>query len=218
MFALIDIVVNLTPSWLPAVVVFGSVITFFTASLANIFPGVGPLYKEAIKILSILAFAGAFFLAGALQYAHQVKIEIKKEVQYITKVETQQVVVTNTVVKYLKAKQQEIGNHYAQIEQKITTKDDASYPVPNSFVGVYNAAAESSVSGSAAGVDGSASAPSSAASGTSSVPISTVEKVTVDNFKQYYEVRAQLMALQDWVKEQKGLFDAMPKFLVEAPK
>lgn len=165
------------------------------------------LDKELVRIACILLVGFGLFQLGAQEFYKEQKVEIKKEIQYIHDVQVKQVVVTNTVVKWLHDKKQNTGNNYAAIENSITTKDDAQCNLPSSFVGVFNAAATNTIPNTASGANGSASSPVADSSG---VKLSEAEKVIVANDKTYFDVANQLTALQQWVTDQKALADKKP--------
>jgi len=199
--------INLIPAWFPTVIIITSIITYIVSSIAGILPGLSLLYKELIRVVSIALFAFGFYLVGCVQYANQVKVEIKKEIEYVDRVKVEQKVVTKYVVKYLKEKQQNIGENYGKLEQGITTKDDSMCVVPKSFVRLHDMAAEGSVPGSTTGTDGTTSKVGDTTSTgiPSGVKLSEAEKVILHNYEKYYNTAAQLESLQQWVNDQRKL-------------
>jgi hypothetical protein len=210
MFDITAWLLNILPSWLPAVIVFTSVVTFLFASIANMLPGLGLVYKEAIKIVSILLFAFGFYLSGCMQYANHVKIQIQKEIQFVDKVKVEQVVVTKEVIKWYKEKQQTTGTNYENLKKEVNPKDDVMCTVPESFVRLHDSAAKNTFSDTSTGVAGATTKAtdttptSSETSKPSGVPLSGVELTIINNYEQYYKIANQLEALQDWVKKEKA--------------
>lgn len=208
MFNLTDWIINLIPSWVPVLIILTSIATFIISSIAGILPGLGTLYKEAIKIISILVFSFGFYLGGALQYANHVKIQTQKVIEYVDRVKTEQVVVTKEVVKWYKVKEKNIGDNYGNLKKSINTNDDSMCTVPKSFVQLHDTAAENSFPDTTTGTNGSTTkAPETPASGPtgqpSGVPLSGVENTITSNYEQYYEIANRLEQLQDWVKKEK---------------
>lgn len=199
MFNFTDWFINLVPLWVP----IGIIITSVVAFIASYFVGIlSTLYKELIKVVSIMAFAFGFYFFGCLQYANHVKIETQKEIQYVDRVVTQQQVITNTVVKWYKQNQTKIGDNYVNIRKEITPVDDDKCVIPQSFIRVHDDAAKGSVSNTTSGVDGTAAEPSTIVSPTP-IKFSDVEDTITINYEEYHKIADQLIQLQNWVSHEK---------------
>jgi hypothetical protein len=83
-----------------------------------------------------------------------------------------------------------------QVTKYITKEADANCSIPRSVVVLHDAAATNSVPDSAPGVNEGA---------TGDVTLSKLLDTTVLNYGTFYEVKEQLKALQDWVREQKKI-------------
>ena len=180
------------PSWFPIGVICLGIVLFITESfLDSVIP---LLYRIPIKILSIIAFCGGFYLEGK----DSVLIPEQKTIEKIVeKTVVQQQVVTNTVVKYIHDKQKVTEDNHDKNEAQIDTKDDHMCVIPNKFVRLHDASAQDTVSNPSPGTDDSAS----------QITLSTVESTMLDNYEQYNKVAEQLTTLQLWIKEQKELAD-----------
>jgi hypothetical protein len=145
-------------------------------------------YKILIKIMAVALFAFGFYADG------KQSVLIPQQ-SVIEKIVVQEKIVTQTIVKYLKQEQQTTEVNHEAIINSINTKDDHLCIIPNSFVGVFNSAAEDTVPDTSTGTDGSPSG----------IALSEVERTTADNFNTYHQVAEELSALQDWVNKQKEI-------------
>lgn len=80
----------------------------------------------------------------------------------------------------------------SEVDTHVTPKTDSDFPVPCGFVRVFNDANHGAVPDPAACPDASAS----------DIAFSAVGKVETINAGQYDNIAAQLVALQDWIRQQ----------------
>lgn len=83
-----------------------------------------------------------------------------------------------------------------QVTKYITKEADANCTIPNSAVVLHDAAAKNVVPDTSTGANEGA---------TRDVTLSRLLDTTVLNYGTFYEVKEQLKALQDWVREQKKI-------------
>ena len=172
------------PTWFPVGVICLGIILFLLESFFDSF--IPLIYKIPIKILSILAFCGGFYLEGK----DSVLIPDPKVIEKIVE---KQVVITNTVIKYLHDKQKVTEDNHEKLIEQINTKDDHMCIIPNGFVRLHDAASQDTISEPAPGTDDAAS----------EITLSATERTVLDNYEQYNKIAEQLILLQLWVKEQK---------------
>lgn len=79
-----------------------------------------------------------------------------------------------------------------EIPHVLPVEVDQRFPLPNGFVRLHDAAALGTVPDTASVPDGAAS----------DVTASEAASVIVDNYGTYYQTREQLLALQDWIRQQ----------------
>ena len=178
-----DWLLNVLPNWFTWVfITFGVVLFIIESFFKSILP---QKYVIAIGALSIALFASGFYLQGRQDV---VKSETKTIEKVVEKIVYQDRIVTQTIVKELKDKQQQTGIIYEKIEKTITTKDDSMCVLPESFVRLHNASANA-LPETTAGTDGAAAG----------VTLSDAERTIADNYKTYHLVSDQLTELQKWV-------------------
>ena len=157
-------------------------------------------FKSYINLVcvSLLAF-GLYTEGGLAERKHweekvaEQRIEIERLKTESEKVTTQ--VVTKYVDRYtvVTEKADEI---IRQVPVYITEKADASCTVTNGFVVLHDAAARNTIP----------NAPGKANDEASGVKISEVGSTVAENYKRYHQLKTQLEALQEWIRQQESVF------------
>ena len=88
-----------------------------------------------------------------------------------------------------------IRQRQQEVTQHVTPEIDHDYPVPCGFVRVFNGATHGPVPDPAACPDDTASG----------IALSAVGQTETENDGQYDQIAGQLMALQDWVRQQQAV-------------
>jgi len=177
---------GLIPTWVPWLMILTGATLYLIETFFIVMVPI--VYRVPVKILAIALFGFGFYVDGRVD----VLVDAKQEVQ---EAKVQQVVVTKYIVKKYKEKRKKLNDDYAKIASSITTKDDHMCTLPESFVSVFNDAAQNSISSTTKGTDGTASG----------VELSAAEKTIVENYELYHRVAEQLKALQQWIKDQQEL-------------
>jgi apolipoprotein N-acyltransferase len=170
------------PTWFTWTIIGAAVVIFALEMFTDLLLPYG--YKQLIKIISVVLFASGFYLQGRQDI-------LIREKSVIERVEVQERIVTQNIVKEVKVKDKQIEVVHDKIIETITVKDDSMCVLPESFVRVHNASA-TGIPESTPRVDG---APSG-------VALSDAERTIADNYEAYHKVANELTALQKWVKEQ----------------
>lgn len=157
-------------------------------------------YATPIQLTGvILLVAGVYFKGGySTEMAWRVKVDEMNA--QIDKIKTESTKASKQVVykyiertKVVKEKNNAIRN---QVTQYVSKEADANCTIPGSAVVLHDAAAKNIVPDSTTGVNEGAAR---------DVTLSRLLDTTVLNYGTFYEVKEQLKALQDWVREQKKI-------------
>ena len=148
-----DWLLTLLPIWVPGAIIITGVTLFVLLKFTGFIP---TFYKLPIKIigtiLSVVLFAGGFYLEGRQDVLVNAKKEIEKAVN-------DQKVITSNVSTDLKKKLTEAKSNNAKIIQYINTKDDGVCSLPSSFISVLNYAAKDTVPSTSSGTNGTSTKP-----------------------------------------------------------
>ena len=150
---MIDWLLTLLPIWVPGAIIITGVALFVLLKFTTFIPLMYRLPAKIVgTILSIVLFAGGFYLQGRQDILVNAKAEIDKVV-------TQQQEITNSVSNDLKKQLTETKSNNEKIIQSINTKDDALCNLPSSFTSVLNHAAKDTVPNSTTGTNGTGTKP-----------------------------------------------------------
>ena len=157
-------------------------------------------YATPIQLTGvILLVAGVYFKGGySTEMAWRVKVdEMNAQIDKIkaesTKASKQVVYKYIERTKVVKEKNNAIRN---QVTKYVSKEADANCTIPGSAVVLHDAAAKNIVPDSTTGANEGAAR---------DVTLSRLLDTTVLNYGTFYEVKEQLKALQDWVREQKKI-------------
>ena len=158
--------------------------------------------KVAFRNAGIAVLALGLFFEGSIsnnndwkaKVAEQEAAEAQRQAQSAT-------VTTKTIVKYvdrIREVEKKGEKNEAAVAQYVPPAVDAACSINNGFVVLHNAAAGGTE------VPGSAGASNEEASG---VKLSEVETTVVQNYNTYHKVKAQLEELQDWLIQQRDIYN-----------
>lgn len=208
--------------WLPDFVFQILLLIGIGGSLVSVFLGrLIPLgYDAIVKIASVICLAIGLTFVGYNAANEKWEAEVAADKLKIAQLETKSAEVTVKVVteyidrvKIVKEKGETIVK---EVPIYITAESDAKFQLPFGFVRSLNAAA-SQVSGTPKGIDDKTASPEVVArfnaenAAPISLKLSEATTIISKNYQTYHEVSQQLISLQDWVTEQKALFDKSAK-------
>jgi hypothetical protein len=148
-----DWFLKLLPIWVPGAIIVTGIALFVLLKFIGFVPLMYRLPTKIVgTILSIVLFAGGFYLQGRQDILVNAKAEIDKVV-------TKQQEITNSVSNDLKKKLTEAKSNNEKIIQYINTKDDGLCNLPSSFTSVLNYAAKDTVPNSTTGTNGTGTKP-----------------------------------------------------------
>ena len=162
-------------------------------SMTNLIPfinkyGYGYLFKA---IGSILFITGVFCEGGyGTEMSWRLKLDMAN--QKIAELEHKSTDISQQVVTKYIERTKIVKSNTQAIQSQITTNFDSNCSISNDAIMLYNAAANNQVPNPTAGIN----------EGASDIKFSNLLGTTVQNFGTFYEVREQLIALQEWVKQQ----------------
>jgi hypothetical protein len=156
-------------------------------------------YRIAVQLLALILVAGSIWLEGGIanQAIWQQKV-LKQQVEIAQLEATSQQVTVKTITKYIdrvKIVKEKARVIVKEIPKYITKEHDSQCDIPNAAIVLHDAAAKNELPDAARLAD----------EGTSDVTLSQLLDTTALNYGTFYEVREQLKALQDWIREQKKL-------------
>jgi len=170
----------------------------FVGALAYRIPFIAN-YGMIIKGLGSIFFIAGVFLEGGYATEMSWRNKARETEHQIAELKLKSQKINHKVVyKYIERTKivKEKSNAIRQQIVKYVTKDaDANCAIPESAIVLHDAASQNIVPDPASG----------AIKGASSVTLSKLLDTTVLNYGTFYEVREQLKALQDWVREQKKI-------------
>jgi len=173
--------------------------------------GLGTLQLAGIGLLALLLSSGGAYFVG-YERGHRIAIleiqaeslkAITKAVEEARALQIAEDAITNEIGKHeAEARERIVTKTITQIKQVpiyVTQKADAACTVPRGFVLQHDAAASGNASPALP------DAPGGAVDSASGVALSGVAETVIENYGTCYKIRGQLMALQDWVRQQQAL-------------
>lgn len=171
---------------------------FVTGSIAYRLPFLGGKGR-LIKIIGALILLVGVFFEGGIGNEMSWRARVAQQEAEIEKLKAaSNTATTKIVTKYIERTKvvKEKSNAIIKEIPKYITKDaDANCTIPKSAIVLHDAASQNRVPDAAAGID----------EGPSGVTLSRLLDTTVLNYGTFHEVKEQLKALQDWVREQKKI-------------
>lgn len=158
-------------------------------------------YRITLNILFTILFSLGLWCKSSYTIETQWRESMKIAEEKIRIAEAKSKIVTEVVVtKYIekvKIVKEKTHDIRKAAKQKITKKSNNACKLSNAFVWVHDSASKNEVSGTSGRSDETPSG----------IELSKATDTIIDNYGKYYEVSEQLKSLQDWVKDQKKVFD-----------
>jgi len=153
------------------------------------------LTSSAVKVVSIGIMSLSLFLLGVSYSSQAFKEEIDKRNAEIQKINNEAKNISQQVViKYVTQDKiiKEKGN---EIIKYVNTKNDADCNLHNSTIELLNSAAKNNLPDPTRAIDATSAG----------INFSTVEKIIIENYNKYYELKNNNDSLQEWIiKQQKN--------------
>jgi acyl-CoA synthetase (AMP-forming)/AMP-acid ligase II len=170
----------------------------FLGAIAYRIPGISN-YGMMIKGLSSIIFMLGIFLEGGFVTEMSWRYKTRETEHQIAQLQLKSDQASHKVVyKYIertKIVKEKSNAIQSKIPEYVNKEADANCTIPESAIVLHDAAAKNELPDPASG----------AIKGASNVTLSKLLDTTVLNYGTFYEVREQLKALQDWVREQKKI-------------
>jgi hypothetical protein len=188
------------PSWIFHLITLTGIGGILAYAVLKFIPFISN-YKLPIQVGSVIILAFGLFMEGGISNQEkwearvaEVKLEMAKK--ETASAESSVKVVTKYITKVEVVKEK--GDLIAkQIPNLISATADGQCVIPNGFVLLHDSASRNEVP----------DASGSTNEGTSEVKLSGVGKTITENYTTYHQVAEQLRSLQEWVKEQKRIYN-----------
>lgn len=171
---------------------------FVAGSIAHKLPFLGSRGRLIKVIGAIILLVGVFF-EGGIGNEMSWRARVAQQEAEIEKLKAASSEATTKIVtKYIertKVVKEKSNAIIKEVPRYITKNADANCTIPKSAIVLHDAASQNRVPDSTTGID----------EGASGVTLSRLLDTTVLNYGTFHEVKEQLKALQDWVKEQKKI-------------
>ena len=193
-----ELIINFIPDWV-AVLALALSLTVLVASFvaAWLIPA---QFRVTLQALAIVVLVAAAALAGAQYNERSWAIRVAEQQAEIARLQAaSERVTTEVVTRYIdrtRVVKEKADAVIREIPVYITAEADAACTIPGAAVLLHDAAATNQVPDPARLAH---------AAPASNVTLSRLLDTTVTNYGTFYEVREQLRALQDWVREQHKL-------------
>lgn len=157
-------------------------------------------YSTVFQLAGIVLLVAGVYFKGSYSTEMHWRNKVDEMNAQIDKIKAESSKASNQVVyKYIertKVVKEKNNAIRTQVTKYITKEADANCTIPNSAVVLHDAAAKNVVPDTSTGANEGA---------TRDVTLSRLLDTTVLNYGTFYEVKEQLKALQDWVREQKKI-------------
>ena len=174
-------------------------VLFVLGSLASRLPLLGGNARPFKWLGAVLLLVGVFF-EGGIGNEMSWRARVAQQEAEIARLEAaSKNASTKIVTKYIertKVVKEKNDAIRTQVTKYITKEADASCTIPRTAIVLHDAAAKNVVPDATTGTNEGA---------TGDVTLSRLLDTTVLNYGTFYEVKEQLKALQDWVREQKKI-------------
>jgi hypothetical protein len=188
------------PFWIFHLIVLIGIGGFLASGVLKFIPFISN-YKLPIQVGSVILLVCGLYMEGGISNQEkwearvaEVKLEMAKKDAASSDASVKVVTKYITNVEVVKEKGESIVK---EIPKLISATADGQCVIPNGFVLLHDSASRNEV-------PDSSGASNETASG---VKISGVGKTITENYTTYYQVAEQLKSLQEWVKEQKRIYN-----------
>ena len=194
------ILLDFLPTWVFHLITLAGIGGFLASAVLTFIPFISN-YNLPIQVGSVIILAFGLYMSGGASNQErweakvaEVKLEMAKKEAASAEASTKVVTKYVTKVEIVKEKGDSIVK---QIPNLISQDADAKCAVPNGFVLLHDSASRNEIPDASGNVN----------EGTSDVKLSGVAKTVTENYTTYYQVVEQLKSLQEWVKEQKRIYN-----------
>jgi len=188
------------PFWIFHLIVLVGVGGILASGLIKFIPFISN-YKLPIQVASVILLVFGVYMEGGVSNQEkwearvaEVKLEMAKKDAASSDATVKVVTKYVTNVEVVKEKGESIVK---EIPKLITATADGQCVIPNGFILLHDSASRNEVPDSS-GVTNDAP---------SGVKLSGVAETITENYTTYYKVAEQLRSLQEWVKEQKRIYN-----------
>jgi hypothetical protein len=188
------------PSWIFHLIVFVGIGGILASGVIKFIPFISN-YKLPIQVASVILLVFGVYMEGGVSNQEkwearvaEVKLEMAKKDAASSDATVKVVTKYITNVEVVKEKGESIVK---EIPKLITATADGQCVIPNGFVLLHDSASRNEVPDSS-GVTNEAA---------SGVKLSGVAETITENYTTYHKVAEQLKSLQEWVKEQKRVYN-----------
>ena len=188
------------PFWIFHLIVLVGIGGLLASVVLNFIPFISQ-YKLPVQVASVILLVFGVYMEGGVSNQEkweakvaEVKLQMAKKDAASSDATVKVVTKYITNVEVVKEKGESIVK---EIPKLITATADGQCVIPNGFVLLHNSASRNEVPDSS-GVTNDAA---------SGVKLSGVAETITENYTTYYKVAEQLKSLQEWVKEQKRVYN-----------
>ena len=157
-------------------------------------------YSTVLQIVGVVLLVAGVYFKGSYSTEMHWRNKVDEMTAQIDKIKAESSKASKQVVyKYIertKVVKEKNDAIRTQVTKYITKEADANCTIPGSVVVLHDAAAKNVVPDSTTGTNEGAAR---------DITLSRLLDTTVLNYGTFYEVKEQLKALQDWVREQKKI-------------
>ena len=188
------------PFWIFHLIVLVGIGGLLASVVLNFIPFISQ-YKLPVQVASVILLVFGVYMEGGVSNQEkweakvaEVKLQMAKKDAASSDATVKVVTKYVTNVEVVKQKGESIVK---EIPKLITASADGQCVIPNGFVLLHDSASHNEVPDSS-GVTNDAA---------SGVKLSGVAETITENYTTYYKVAEQLKSLQEWVKEQKRIYN-----------
>jgi hypothetical protein len=188
------------PFWIFHLIVLVGVGGILASVVLNFIPFISN-YKLPVQVASVILLVFGVYMEGGVSNQEkwearvaEVKLEMAKKEAASAESSVKVVTKYITKVEVVKEKGDSIAK---QIPNLISATADGQCVIPNGFVLLHDSASRNEVPDASGATNERAS----------DVKLSGVGKTITENYTTYHQVAEQLRSLQEWVKEQKRIYN-----------
>ncbi len=188
------------PFWIFHLIVLAGIGGILASAVLKFIPFISN-YKLPIQVGSAILLAFGLYMEGGVSNQEkwearvaEVKLEMAKKEAASAEASTKVVTKYITKVEVVKEKGDQIAK---QIPNLISATADGQCVIPNGFVLLHDSASRNEVPDTSRGTN----------EGASEVKLSGVATTITENYTTYHKVAEQLRSLQEWVNEQKRIYN-----------
>jgi len=191
---------DLLPFWIFHLIVLVGVGGILASVVLNFIPFISN-YKLPVQVASVILLVFGVYMEGGVSNQEkwearvaEVKLEMAKKEAASAESSVKVVTKYITKVEVVKEKGDSIAK---QIPNLISATADGQCVIPNGFVLLHDSASRNEVPDTSRGAN----------EGASEVKLSGVATTITENYTTYHKVAEQLRSLQEWVNEQKRIYN-----------